>query len=65
MRLLRTAVAGLALLAMAASASAEDDVLPDPQLTPGAVMTTDTATVCHPGYSKSVRHTSGSLKAEV
>ena len=32
-------------------------------MTPGAVLTTDAATVCQPGYSKTVRHTSGKLKA--
>src|SRR5438067_9554474 len=40
-------------------------IRPDPRLTPGAVLTTDTATVCQPGYSKSVRHTSGKLKAQI
>ena len=39
--------------------------LPDPTLTPGAVMTTDAAQVCTPGYAKSVRHVSGSVKAMV
>jgi len=31
-------------------------IRPDPKLTPGAVLTTDGAAVCQPGYSKSVRH---------
>jgi hypothetical protein len=52
-----------ALLVLAAPAFAGD--LPDPALTPGAVMTTDTAAVCTPGYSKSVRHVSGKVKAQV
>jgi len=39
--------------------------LPDPSLTPGAVLTTDAATVCKPGYSATVRHTSAALKAKV
>ena len=41
---------------------AADVILPDPKLTPGAVLTTDEGTICQPGYSKSVRHTSGQLK---
>src|SRR5882672_5431590 len=40
-------------------------IRPDATLTPGAVLTTDAATVCQPGYSKSVRHTSGKLKAAI
>jgi hypothetical protein len=40
-------------------------IRPDPNLTPGAILTTDSATVCQPGYSKSVRHTSGKLKASI
>ena len=47
------------------AADAADLVLPDPKLTPGAVLTTDTSKVCIPGYSKTVRHTSGRLKHEV
>jgi hypothetical protein len=39
--------------------------LPDPTLTPGAVLTTDAAAVCTPGYAKSVRHVSGKVKAAV
>jgi hypothetical protein len=39
--------------------------LPDPGLTPGAVLTTDVSKVCEPGYSKSVRHVSGKVKAKV
>ena len=46
----------------ATSASAADPILPDPKLTPGAVVTTDTSTICQPGYSRTVRHTSGNLK---
>ena len=40
-------------------------VQPDPTLTPGAVLTTDVSTICQPGYSKTVRHTSGKLKAKI
>jgi hypothetical protein len=47
------------------AAIAADPVLPDPKLTPGAVVTTDATTICRPGYSRSVRHTSGQLKHQV
>jgi hypothetical protein len=40
-------------------------IRPDAKLTPGAVLTTDVATVCAPGYTKTVRHTSGKLKAMI
>ena len=49
----------------ASPALAGDPIRPDPKLTPGAVTTTDSATICAPGYARSVRHTSGKLKAEV
>ena len=45
--------------------TANDPIIPDPQKTPGSVMSTDVSTVCHPGYSKTVRHTSGRLKHDV
>jgi hypothetical protein len=51
------------VLLIAAPAFAGD--LPDPALTPGAVMTTNTPAVCTPGYAKSVRHVSGKVKAQV
>src|SRR5215468_306538 len=56
-------IAFLSALLVASPAVAGD--LPDPTLTPGAVMTTDAATVCMPGYAKSVRHVSGNVKAKV
>jgi hypothetical protein len=39
--------------------------LPNAQQTPGAAITTDAAVICQPGYSKSVRHTSGRLKHDI
>jgi hypothetical protein len=54
-----------ALLLGVAPALATDPTLPDPTLTPGAVLTTDAAVICQPGYSKSVRHTSGRLKHDI
>jgi len=44
---------------------AGDPNRPDPRLTPGAVLTTDTTIVCQHGYSASVRHTSGRMKAAI
>ena len=38
---------------------------PDPALTPGVVMTTDLATICKSGYSRSVRNVNGAEKAQV
>ncbi|MFI5234873.1 MAG: HNH endonuclease [Gemmatimonadales bacterium] len=42
-----------------------DALLPDSLETPGAVATTDTSKICHPGYSKSVRHVSAGVKRQV
>ena len=53
------------LLAAATVQAADQPVLPDPALTPGAVASTDKNIVCAPGYSKSVRHTPSWLKAKV
>ena len=44
---------------------AADPIVPDPKLTPGAVLSADAATICQRGYSKSVRHTSGQLKHQI
>lgn len=43
----------------------EDPIRPDPRMTPGAALTTDPSVVCHVGYSKTVRHTSGKLKHRI
>jgi hypothetical protein len=53
------------LLIALPAAAADLPIRPDPNLTPGAILTPDAATVCQPGYSKSVRHTSGKLKASI
>ena len=58
----RVAVLLVAILLTTSAALADDPIRPDLQLTPGAVLTTDIAMVCRPGYAKSVRHTSGKLK---
>ena len=60
MKSLRFAI--LVLLATAAPAFASDPILPNPQLTPGEVLTTDLSKICQSGYTKTVRHTSGKLK---
>jgi hypothetical protein len=63
--LVRSLIA-LTFAALTASPALADDPLrPDPKLTPGAVLTIDTATICMRGYSKTVRHTSGRLKHQV
>ena len=56
---------GLLLLVTSSAAQALDPILPDAKLTPGAVRSTDPAEICHSGYSRSVRHTSGKLKRHV
>jgi hypothetical protein len=63
---MRKTVPLLLSLVLAAPIRAADlPIRPDPKLTPGAILTTVAATVCQPGYSKSVRHTSGKLKASI
>src|ERR1700730_10956953 len=55
-----------AVLLLTLPAAAGDlPIRPDPKLTPGAILTNDPATVCQPGYAKTVRHTSGKLKAQI
>ena len=61
----RYVILSLLLTLCAFQAHAADPILPDPKLTPGSVLTTDKTIICQPGYSKSVRHTSGRLKHEV
>jgi hypothetical protein len=46
-------------------ALAADPIRPDQVLTPGRVLTQDTAKVCVPGYSATVRDTSAALKRRV
>jgi len=55
----------LAMLVALPAIAGELPIVPDATLTPGAVLTTNSATVCQPGYARSVRHTSGKVKAEV
>jgi len=55
----------LSVVVAATSAMAEDSILPLPALTPGAILTTDVTAICRPGYSKTIRHTSGKLKHQV
>jgi hypothetical protein len=57
-------IATLTLLTLPALA-ADLPIRPDPKLTPGAVLTTDATKICVKGYAKTVRHTSGALKAEI
>lgn len=57
----------LAILAapLATADPAHSPPLPDPQLTPGDVLTTDTQVVCTPGYTKTVRDVPQSVKNQV
>ena len=45
--------------------SAFPPLVPDPQLTPGDVLSTDSAAICTPGYAKSVRNVPVSVKNQV
>lgn len=42
-----------------------DQALPDPACTPGAFLTTSTAIICVPGYTKTVRNVSFKVKKQV
>jgi hypothetical protein len=44
---------------------AQSDSLPNPQLSPGDTISGAGAKLCTPGYSKSVRHVSGSTKNQI
>ena len=44
---------------------AHSPILPDPQMTPGDVLTTDTKVICTPGYTSHVRHVPQSVKNQV
>jgi hypothetical protein len=59
---LRLGIAAATVLLSAYVAFADDPIRPNPRLTPGAVLTTDVSLICAPGYTKTVRHTSGELK---
>lgn len=52
----------LVLIFLSAGAHAESPILPDPRLTPGAILSTDPAEICVPGYSKRVRNVSRETK---
>jgi len=61
----RFAIGTAALLLAGPVFGGDLPIRPDPRLTPGAVLTTDVTTICQRGYSKTVRHTSGKLKARI
>ncbi len=44
---------------------ADSPIDPDPSLTPGDVLTTDTSQICVPGYTKTVRNVTQAEKAQV
>lgn len=65
MPMLRWPVAALWLALTGGAAMAADPIMPDPSLTPGAVLSVDRVKVCVHGYSATVRHTSAKVKAGV
>jgi hypothetical protein len=44
---------------------ADSPLSPDPQLTPGDVLSTDASVICVPGYTKTVRNVSAAEKKQV
>jgi len=67
-RAMRTLTAGtlLALLTCSVLAATDHDpVVPDPRLSPGDVLTSDTKIICVPGYTKTVRNVPQALKEQV
>lgn len=52
----------LAFLLLSSVCLAESPILPDPSLTPGAVLSTDPGEICVPGYSKRTRNVSRETK---
>jgi hypothetical protein len=62
---MRLALAAALAVCVSAAAHAELPIRPDDRLTPGVVATTDVRKVCQPGFSRTVRHTTASMKAEV
>jgi len=56
----------LALLTCSVLAATDHDpVVPDSRLSPGDVLTSDTAVICVPGYTKTVRNVPQALKEQV
>ena len=53
---MRSALAALALLALASPALADSGILPDPSLTPGQVRTTNIGEICNEGSTRELRH---------
>jgi len=52
----------LLLLSLAPICHAESPIMPNPSLTPGAILTTDPDEICVPGYSKRTRNVSRETK---
>ena len=52
----------LFLLLLSSACYAESPILPDPRLTPGAILSTDPDEICVPGYSKRTRNVSRETK---
>jgi len=52
----------LLLLSLSSVCRAESPILPNPRLTPGAILSTDPDEICVPGYSKRTRNVSRETK---
>lgn len=65
MKIIGFSLTCLLLTAAALADPAHSPVLPDPQLTPGDVLTTDAKIICVSGYTKTVRDVPQSLKNQV
>jgi hypothetical protein len=55
----------IAAFLLSFTASARDYEMPDPNITPGAVLTTDKAKICQVGYTKTVRNVPTRTKNQV
>jgi len=61
---LAIAVAGLSGLIVMLNAKPEDPLLPDPDLTPGAVVDVSLEEMCEPGYAARVRHVDSAARKQ-
>ncbi|MFC4455228.1 hypothetical protein [Deinococcus sonorensis] len=64
---MRPLLLSLALFGVASAQSynMQAPILPDPKLSPGDVLTTDTKVICKPGYTQTVRNVPQALKEQI
>jgi hypothetical protein len=55
----------LVVIMIAIASHANGQAMPNKQLTPGAISTTDVHKLCRPGFATSVRHVTQSMKRQV